>query len=177
MSSESSGSILPIRIYGEQVLREKSAAVDNIDGQMVNFLNDMKWTMLAAKGLGLAANQVGKTLRAFTIDLTQFDVLEEPRIIINPEVMETQGMVTGEEGCLSFPGLYQMIQRPEKVTIKCLNLDGKEYYYDASGLVARVILHEIDHLDGLLFIDKLSPAQRRLLKSKLERIKAGERVQ
>lgn len=169
-------SILPIKIYGEMILREKSKAIENLNGNLVNFLKDMSQTMVAAHGLGLAANQVGKTIRAFTVDLTHFDVLAEPRIIINPEVMETGAIVTGEEGCLSFPGLYQMIQRPEKITLKSLDLDGKEFYWDASGLLARVILHEIDHLDGVLFIDKLSPGQRRLIKSKLSRIKAGERV-
>ena len=169
-------SVLPIKIYGEPILRDKSTAIEDLNGSLVKFLNDLSQTMLEARGLGLAANQVGKTIRAFTIDLSHFDVLASPKIIINPEVMETQGMVTGEEGCLSFPGLFQMIQRPEKVTIKTLNLDGKEYYYEAEGLIARVVLHEIDHLDGVLFIDKLSPAQRRLIKSKLTRIKAGERV-
>jgi peptide deformylase len=170
-------SVIPIKIYGEPVLREKSSAIENLNGDLVKFLSDMKETMLIANGLGLAANQVGKKIRAFTIDLSHFDVLAEPRIIVNPEIMEVSGQpVTGEEGCLSFPGLYQMIQRPNKVTIKTLNLDGKEYYFEAEGLIARVVLHEIDHLNGVLFIDKLTPAQRSLIKSKLARIKAGERV-
>jgi peptide deformylase len=169
--------LIPIRVYGEPVLRKVSSPIENINGSLVKFLKDMNETMLAARGLGLAANQIGKTVRAFAIDMNQFDVLDEPRIIINPEVMETGGeIVTGEEGCLSFPGLYQMIERPTKITIKSVNLDGKEYYFDAQGLVARVILHEIDHLDGVLFIDKLSSAQRNLIKSKLKRIKDGERV-
>ncbi len=170
-------SILPIKVYGEEILREKSEAIANIDGQMVDFLESLNRTMLYAKGLGLAANQVGHAIRAFSIDLSHFDVLAEPKIIVNPEIMEIgDSIVTGEEGCLSFPGLYQMIERPEKVTIKSINLDGKEYFFEAEGMVARVILHEIDHLDGTLFIDKLSPAQRRLLKGKLNKIKAGEKV-
>ncbi|HBC46768.1 MAG TPA: peptide deformylase, partial [candidate division Zixibacteria bacterium] len=162
---------------GEEVLREKAKAIENLNGDLVKFLNDMNESMQAAKGLGLAANQVGRTVRAFTIDLSHFDVLAEPKIIINPEIMEKSDLVvTGEEGCLSFPGLYQMIQRPNKITVKALDLDGKEYYYEAEGLVARIMLHEIDHLDGVLFIDKLTAAQRSLIKSKLVRIKAGERV-
>jgi peptide deformylase len=170
-------SILPIKVYGEEVLREKSMPIGNIDGQVVGFLKSLELTMRQANGLGLAANQVGQAVRAFSIDLTHFDVLAEPKTIINPEVVDTGGAtVTGEEGCLSFPGLFQMIERLEKVTIKSLNLDGKEYFFEASGMVARVILHEIDHLDGILFIDKLSPAQRRLIKGKLSRIKAGEKV-
>lgn len=170
-------SVIPIKIYGEPVLREKSKAIENIDGDLVKFLNNMNETMQAANGLGLAANQVGKKVRAFTIDLSHFDVLAEPKIIINPEIMDkSNDLVTGEEGCLSFPGLYQMIQRPNKVTIQTLDLDGKEYLFEAEGLIARVILHEIDHLNGVLFIDKLTAAERSLIKSKLVRIKAGERV-
>ena len=170
-------SVIPIKIYGEEVLREKSKTIENLNGDLVKFLNDMNESMQAAKGLGLAANQVGRTLRAFTIDLNHFDVLAEPKIIINPEIVEKSDIgVTGEEGCLSFPGLYQMIQRPNQITVKALDLDGKEYYYEAEGLVARIMLHEIDHLDGVLFIDKLTAAQRSLIKSKLVRIKAGERV-
>lgn len=170
-------SILPIKVYGEEILRQESKAVENIDGQMVDFLESISRTMQYAKGLGLAANQVGRAIRAFSIDLSHFDVLAEPTVIVNPEIMEIGGnVVTGEEGCLSFPGLFQTIERPEKVTIKSINLDGKEYFFEVEGMVARVILHEIDHLDGTLFIDKLSPAQRRLIKGKLNKIKAGEKV-
>ena len=170
-------SILPIKVYGEEILREKSVAVGNIDSQMVDFLESLNRTMQYAKGLGLAANQVGRAIRAFSIDLSHFDVLAEPRVFVNPEIMEIGGnIITGEEGCLSFPGLFQMIERPEKVTIKSIDLDGKEYFFEANGMVARVIVHEIDHLDGTLFIDKLSAAQRRLIKGKLNKIKAGEKV-
>ncbi len=170
-------SVLPIKIYGEEILRQRSKPIENIDGDLVKFLDDMNQTMLAARGLGLAANQIGRTLRAFTIDLSQFDVLAEPKIIINPEVMEISGeIITGEEGCLSFPGLYQMIERPRKATIQTIGLDGKEYYFEAEGLIARVVLHEIDHLNGTLFVDKLTSAQRNLIKGKLKKIKAGERV-
>lgn len=168
---------LSIRVYGEDVLREESKAIENIDGQMVEFLDSMSRTMRAAKGLGLAANQVGRAIRAFAIDLSLFDVLEQPKMIINPEIIDLNGeVITGEEGCLSFPGLFQLIERHEKVAIKSVDIDGKEYYYEAAGMVARVIQHEIDHLNGVLFIDKLSPAQRKLIKGKLNRIKAGEKV-
>ena len=169
--------LLPIKIYGEDVLRRKSVNFESLDGDAIQFLKDLKQTMLQARGLGLAANQVGKALRAFAIDLSQFDVLAEPKVIINPEIMDAGGnIITAEEGCLSFPGLYQTIERQEKVTIKSLSLEGKEYYFDASGMVARVIQHEIDHLDGILFIDRMTSAQRTLIKRKLTRIKAGEKV-
>jgi peptide deformylase len=169
--------LLPIKVYGEEVLREKSVNIENLDGEAVQFLDNLKQTMLQARGLGLAANQVGKALRAFAIDLSQFDVLAEPKVIINPEIVQIGGdIMTAEEGCLSFPGLFQNIERQDKVTIKSLNLDGKEYFFQSSGLVARVIQHEIDHLDGVLFIDRMTPAQRTLIKRKLTRIKAGEKV-
>ncbi len=170
-------SILPIKVYGEEVLREKSSAIENIDGEVVEFIANLNKTMIYAKGLGLAANQVGRTVRAFAIDLSQFDVLAEPKVIINPEIMEFGGdIANGEEGCLSFPGLFQTIDRPDKVTIKSIDIDGKEYFFEAKGIVARVIQHEIDHLDGVLFIDKMTAAQRTLIKRKLSRIKAGEKV-
>jgi len=170
-------SILPIKIYGEDVLRQESSPIENLDGVMIEFFESLSRSMVYAKGLGLAANQVGRAIRAFAIDMSHFDVLEGPKVIINPEIVQIGGkIITGEEGCLSFPGLYQMIERPEKVTIKSIDYDGNEYYYEASGMPARVMLHEIDHLNGVLFIDKLSPAQRRLIKGKLTRIKAGEKV-
>ncbi len=168
---------LPIKIYGEPILRQQSSVIENIDGSLVDFFHDMTLTMKTANGLGLAANQVGRGIRAFTIDLSHFDVLDDPQVIINPVIMETSGSVIGEEGCLSFPGLYQNIERPQKVTIKSIDIDGKEYFYEAEGLIARVLLHEIDHLNGVLYIDKLSAAQRNIIKSKLTRIKAGERVE
>lgn len=169
--------LLPIKIYGEEVLRQRSSNIENLDGEMVQFLQDLKRTMLQARGLGLAANQVGKALRAFAIDLSQFDVLAEPKVLVNPEIMEISGnIVTAEEGCLSFPGLFQSVERKDKAIVKSLNLDGKEYLFETSGLVARVIQHETDHLDGILFIDHLTPAQRTLIKRKLTRIKAGEKV-
>lgn len=168
---------LTIKIYGEDILREKSKSIENIEGNLVEFLEAMSRAMIRAKGLGLAANQVGKAIRAFSIDLSHFDVLDKPKVIINPEIVDTNGkIVSGEEGCLSFPGLYQVIERFEKVAIKSIDIDGKEYFFEASGIIARVLQHEIDHLDGVLFIDKLSPAQRRLIKGKLNKIKAGEKV-
>jgi peptide deformylase len=168
---------LEIKVYGEDILRDESAPIENIDGEMVDFLNGMTGAMMRAKGLGLAANQVGRAVRAFSIDMSHFDVLEKPMTIINPEIVDLgNNIVSGEEGCLSFPGLFQVIERPDQVTIKSIDIDGREYFFEASGMVARVIQHEIDHLDGVLFIDKLSPAQRRLIKGKLNRIKAGERV-
>ena len=165
--------ILPIRIYGDEILRKKSDKVENIDGDLVDFLNSLIVTMRHAKGLGLAANQLGLTKRIFAMDMSYIDVVKEPIVIINPELVDFSGSISGEEGCLSLPGLFQEIVRPEKVTIKGLDRSGKEIIIEEKGLVARVLLHEIDHLDGKLFIDHLSNAQRELLKGKLKKIKAG----
>jgi len=132
--------------------------------------------MKYGKGLGLAANQVGINKRFFAIDLSHFDVVKEPIIIVNPEIAEISGSVEGEEGCLSFPGLYQEIERAEKAVITGTDLNGKDFIIEGKGLMARVLLHEIDHLNGKLFIDHLSSIKRNLIKGKLKKIKAGEEV-
>jgi peptide deformylase len=165
--------ILPIRIYGDEILRRKSDKVENIKGDLIDFLDSLVITMRHAEGLGLAANQLGLTKRIFVMDMSHIDVVKEPIVIINPEIVDFSGSFSGEEGCLSLPGLFQEIVRPEKVTITGLDRDGKEIILEEKGLVARVLLHEIDHLDGKLFIDHLSNAQRGLLKGKLKKIKAG----
>jgi peptide deformylase len=167
--------LLPVKIYGEEILRRKALPVDKIDGNLLKIAKDLKETMIGAKGLGLAANQIGEIVRIFAINLGHFDVLEDPQVLINPEIIEFEGSVRAEEGCLSLPGLYQMTDRAERVVYKALDLKGKEKFYEARGLKARVVLHEIDHLEGILFIDRLSLAQRRLIKGKLDKIKADKR--
>ena len=170
-------SIVPIKVYGEDVLRQIASPIENINQDIVTLVDRLKETMVSAKGLGLAANQIGVPLRAFAIDMTHFDVLAEPEVLINPEVVDLgTSIINGEEGCLSFPGLFQLIDRPEKLSLKYLDINGEEKFLDAEGLKARVMLHEIDHLDGILFIDKLNAGQRLFLKGKLKKIKAGETV-
>jgi peptide deformylase len=169
--------ILPIKVYGEEILRQNAKEIDNIDGKLVDFLDSLVVTMKEAKGLGLAANQLGLAQRAYAVDMSYFDVVKSPLVIINPKVVETGGqVVTAEEGCLSFPGLYLEVERPEKATIIGYDRDGKEMTVEASGFVARVFLHELDHLDGKLFIDHLSALERGLIRGKLKKIKSGERV-
>jgi peptide deformylase len=169
--------VLPIKIYGEDILRRNAQDITNIDGELVEFLNSLIVTMKEAKGLGLAANQVGLAKRAYAVDLSYFDVVKSPLVIINPKIADTSGQtVMAEEGCLSFPGLYIEVERPEKATIVGIDKNGKDITIEASGLVARVFLHELDHLDGKLFIDHLSALQRGLIRGKLKKIKNGERV-
>jgi len=132
--------------------------------------------MKRGKGLGLAANQVGVNKRFFAIDLSYFDVIKEPIVIINPEIVEVSGSIAGEEGCLSFPGLFLEMDRPEKATLVGLDKNGREITLEGNGFMARVLIHEIDHLDGRLFIDHLSNLKRSLIKGKLKKIKKGEKV-
>ncbi|OQX92669.1 MAG: peptide deformylase [candidate division Zixibacteria bacterium 4484_95] len=168
--------ILPIRIYGDEVLRKKSDNVENIDGNLVDFLETLLISMKHAKGLGLAANQIGINKRIFAVDMSYIDVVKEPIVIINPELVDFSGSFTEEEGCLSLPGLFQEITRPEKATVSGLDRDGKEITIEGKGLIAKVFLHEIDHLNGKLIIDYLSKSQLGLLKGKLKKIKSGRQV-
>ena len=163
-------------MYGEKILRQTSKKVDNIDGELVELLDSTLLAMRQGKGLGLAANHVGVNKRFFAIDLSYFYVIKEPVVIINPEIVEVTDSVTGEEGCLSFPGLFLEVERPEKATVVGLDRDGQEITLEGNGLVARVLIHEIDHLDGKLFIDYLSKLKRGLIKGKLKKIKNGERL-
>ena len=151
--------------------------MNNIDGKLVEILKSTVLTMRNNRGLGLAANQVGLEKRFFAIDLSYFDVVKKPIVIVNPQVAEvSDSLVTGEEGCLSFPGLYQEIERPNKAVITGLDLDGNEIVIEGKGFLGRVLLHELDHLDGKLFIDHLSKLKRGMIRGKLKKIKAGEKV-
>lgn len=124
----------------------------------------------------MAANQVGINKRFFAIDMSHFDVVKSPMVIINPKIIEVSNtIVSGEEGCLSFPGLYQEIERPDRAVITGLDIDGNEISIEGKGMVARVFQHEIDHLNGTLFVDRMSPLRRSLIKGKLKKIKAGEK--
>jgi peptide deformylase len=168
--------LLPIKIYGEDILRRTATNVENINGDLADFVDALVNTMKDANGLGLAANQVGLTKRIFAVDLSYFDVVKSPLVIINPVVAESSGLAKAEEGCLSFPGLYLEVERAERAVLTGLDKSGKEIVVEGTGLVARVMLHELDHLDGKLYIDRLSSLQRGLLKGKLKRIMSGERV-
>jgi len=160
----------PIVIYGDPVLREKADPVKEIDRETKNLVADMIATIQDANGLGLAAPQVGVCRRIFIADLSALDLAESIRVFINPEILETSGEVVLEEGCLSFPGIYQKISRPDKVTVRATDPEGNLFEMEASGMMARVILHEYDHLEGKLFIDYLSTISRALMKGKLKKL-------
>lgn len=141
--------IRTIRTYGEDILRKRSRLVDEINPRVLILIKDMQETMYHSKGVGLAAPQVGILKRIAVID-----VGDGPITIINPEIVEMQGAQLANEGCLSIPGTQKNVERPEKVTVKALNEQGQEIVIQGEGLLARALCHEIDHLDGVLFIDK-----------------------
>jgi peptide deformylase len=141
--------IRAIRIYGDDSLRKKSRVVDEINARVLLLIKDMKETMYNSKGVGLAAPQVGILKRIAVID-----VGDGPMVIINPEILEVKGSQIANEGCLSIPGTQKNVERPETITVKALNENGEEVVIHGEGLLARALCHEIDHLDGILFIDK-----------------------
>jgi peptide deformylase len=141
-------SIRIIRKNDDPVLRELSKSVKNINANVIKLLDDMAETMYDAQGVGLAAPQVGILKRVVVIDVGN-QLLE----LINPEIIEKSGEQNGPEGCLSFPGLSGDVCRPEYVKVKALNRDGEEYMVEGKGLLARALMHEIDHLNGVIFID------------------------
>lgn len=163
----------PIVIYGDPVLREVSKPVDSVDQQVKDLVSDMIDTLRKARGLGLAAVQIGVPKRIFLVDLSAVNAKESLRVFINPEIIASSGEVEMEEGCLSFPDLYQKITRPASVTVRALDADGKTFEMSVDGLSARAILHEYDHLEGKLFIDYLSPLTRQLLKGRLKKLAAA----
>lgn len=163
----------PILLYGDPILREKAKPIEKIDREVKDLVDNMIATLKNAKGLGLAAPQVGALVRIFIIDLSTIELTESIRVFINPVIVETSGEVVMEEGCLSFPGIYQKIARPENIKIRATDLDGKEFLLEASGVLARAIFHEYDHLEGKLLIDYFSPISRVLVKGKLKKMAAA----
>lgn len=137
-----------IVVYGDDILRKKSRAVENFDERLHQLLDDMAETMHKSDGVGLAAVQIGILKRVITIDVGK-GVIE----LINPEIVEMSGMQNGSEGCLSVPGRYEEIKRPYKVKVRAFDRNGKEFTMVGTELLARAFCHEIDHLDGKLFID------------------------
>ena len=161
----------PIVIYGDQVLRQKAEPVEETSQETKDLVSDMVDTLRKAQGLGLAAPQIGESKRVFIVDLSAIDINGSLMVFINPEILATgEEGVEMEEGCLSFPGLYQKIVRPRTVKVRATDLDGKEFEMEADGMTARAILHEFDHLEGVLFIDRMSPLTRTMLKGRLRKL-------
>lgn len=159
--------ILPIRKYPDPVLRVPASPVTVIDDALRRLAADMIETMRDANGVGLAAPQVGVSLRLAVID---FDPEKhDPRVLVNPVIVKRSGRKEAcEEGCLSFPGIRTWIKRSPRVVCEAQTLDGETVSYETEALTARAMQHEIDHLDGLLFVDKAGPSDRQSLRSELE---------
>ncbi len=166
--------VLPIVKYGDPVLREPASLVEQIDDSLQRLIDDMVDTMYAAPGVGLAANQVGVSKRLMVIDLSVGKRPEELHVFINPEIVETHGEVTEEEGCLSIPDFTEIVTRPEHVKLRYLDRNGEERTMWGDGLMARAMSHEIDHLNGTLFVDHLRGFKKeRILKKISKLVKSG----
>jgi peptide deformylase len=152
-------STLPIRVYGDPVLREVTTDVAEIDGRIAALAENMLETMYEAPGVGLAANQVGIQKRMFV-----YDKGDGPKVVINPRILETDGEWTFEEGCLSVPGLSWEITRANRVHLVGWDLDARELVIDAEEYEGRILQHEMDHLDGILLIERLDDEQRKTAK-------------
>ena len=172
--------LLPICKYGNEVLRERATPVGFVDENIQKLAADMLDTMYAAKGVGLAAEQVGRTERLCVIDIPPDCEKEQyrernaaismPLVLINPEILSSEGEQRGDEGCLSFPGIGAKVTRAETVTVTYLDLQSQRQTITVSGLLARCVQHELDHLDGVVFIDKLSSVQKLTIASKLKKL-------
>ena len=166
--------ILPIRKYGDDVLRVPTEPVTTIDESVHKLIDDMIETMYAAPGVGLAANQVGVSKRLMVIDLSVGKRPGECYVFINPEIVEATGEVTEEEGCLSIPDFVEVVTRPERVKLRYLDRNGTQREMWGEGLMARAMCHEIDHLNGTLFVDHLRGLKKdRILKKIMKVVKNG----
>jgi peptide deformylase len=155
--------------FGHPVLEKTAEPVSEIDQEIRDLARDMVLTMHAAPGIGLAAPQVAVCKRVITVDLSIGENPEEVIILVNPSLIKTEGEEVSEEGCLSVPGIHENVKRPARVVVRGLDLEGKEKVIEADGTLARVFCHEIDHINGRLFIEKLSPLKKALVKKKLRK--------
>lgn len=164
------GRNLEIRVYGDPVLQKKTKMVGKITEEILQLIADLKVTMREKEGLGLAANQVGVSLAVIAVNPRGAKIEQEPFAVINPEIIECSGQIEREEGCLSIPGINEVVARPAKVIIKGINEAGKPVQINAEGLLARVFMHEIDHINGVFFVNHLGKTRLELLQNQLKEI-------
>ena len=162
-------SLLNILEFPDARLRTKAKPVESVDDELRTLIDDMLETMYAAPGIGLAATQVDVHKRLLVLDIS--DSKDEPYCFINPEIVERNGVTLGEEGCLSVPGVTESVERAEDICVKALDRDGEIIEMRAEGLMAVCIQHEIDHLEGKLFVDYLSPLKRQRIKKKAVKVR------
>jgi peptide deformylase len=169
------GKVHPIVKYGDPVLEKPAATVTNFDAELEQLAEDMFASMYAAQGVGLAAPQIGKSIRLTIVDVSNGKNPEAKIVLVNPELIHAEGEVREEEGCLSIPGFRGYVVRPQFVTVKAQNLKGEPFEIRGENLLARAFCHEIDHLQGVLFIQHLSMLKRDLIKRKIKKLrKEGE---
>ena len=161
---------LRIYKYGESVLKENSKKIEEVDDSLKDLIKEMQKTMIEKNGVGLAAPQIGKSIQLAVVDPSSGEAEGEFFPLINPEIIKRDGEDTAEEGCLSVPGILLQIKRSKNITIKALDIDGKEYIKDFSDFTARIIQHEMDHLKGTLIIDRVSSLKRQFTKREIKRI-------
>ena len=172
--------IYPIYTYGQPVLRKETAEIPAGSPELKQLVNDMFDTMYAANGVGLAAPQIGQSLRLFVIDATPYGdddptLANFKKAFINADIYErSEETVSMEEGCLSFPKLYEYVNRPASIRIRYTDENGAEHDEEYTGMAARVIQHEYDHIEGKVFVDHLSPLRKTLIKSKLNNFEKGK---
>lgn len=157
--------LLEILEFPDERLRRKAKPVEVVDASIQRLIDDMFETMYAAPGVGLAATQVNVAKRVVVIDVSE--TKDQPLCLINPEILDRSGIEEREEGCLSVPGVFEKVCRAEKVKVKALDRSGKPFEFEAEGLLAVCVQHEIDHLDGKLFVDYLSPLKRQRIRKRL----------
>jgi peptide deformylase len=169
-------SVRPVRIYGDPVLRTRAADVLEFDASVAQLVRDLFETMQAYKGVGLAANQVGVLQRVLVVDVPPEEEggAPERHALVNPVITAREGSQSGEEGCLSIPGVWEDVTRSRIIHVRGHDPDGNAVEFDATGYLARALQHEVDHLDGVLFVDRLSPLKRQFLRRSLDALARGE---
>ncbi len=166
--------LLPIRIHPDPVLRVKCATVETFDEELKRLAEDMIQTMNAAPGVGLAACQIGRDIRLAIVDPSAGEDPNALHVLVNPRIVEDRGRVVDDEGCLSIPGITEKVARPSFVKIEAQDLDGKPFVLEGEELMARVICHEVDHLNGVLFIDRLTGLRKERVKRKMRRMERDQ---
>jgi len=166
---------LGITKYGDEVLRKVAEPIEEINDEVIKIINDMLETLYSSKdGIGIAAPQIGVSKRIIIIDTNPSDASLKPMVIINPEIVEKEGLSNAEEGCLSVPDIRVEVKRCERVVVEGLDHEGNKIRVEGTGLLARVVQHEIDHINGTLFIDHISKLKQQLIKKRLHKIEKGQ---
>ncbi len=165
------GEPMKILTFGADVLGRKAGDVSDIDERLRRLVADMASTMYGAPGVGLAAPQVGESIQLAVIDPSSGETPTDFLVLINPRIVEAEGLETGDEGCLSLPGFTMPVERRTRILVQAVDLEGREWRREFSGFAARVVQHEIDHLNGTLIIDHQSPLKRTLVKGEIRKLK------